>query len=154
MAVLLVEDDPLIRLTLCEFFDDAGVQVLEASNAAEALAIFDLAGSNITVLLTDLDLGPGDDGLVLARAVRRQRPDLPIIYATGSPDILVGHSASLQEQVFLKPFAPSRLVAAVCLLEQQRCDLGLAGLGCAEPAARSKADKMQTRSHRAGQLRG
>ena len=61
----------------------------------------------------DLDLGPGDDGLVLAAKARRRWPELQVIYATSSPEKLEGHSVRPWEKVFFKPFDPAALAAAI-----------------------------------------
>ena len=116
MAVLLVEDDTLIRLTLSDFFEAAGIECLEASNAEEALAIIDDPSHCIDVLVTDLNLGTGDNGLALAIKARLRWPRLQVIYETGSPELLVGRAFSPREQVFFKPFDPVALAAAVSAL--------------------------------------
>jgi DNA-binding response OmpR family regulator len=113
MTVLLVEDDAAVRLTLEEFFEIAGLQVMAAADAEEAMAILARNRRCIDILVTDLDLGPGDDGLVLAAMARRARPSLRVIYATGSPERLAGHALDPTDRVFLKPFDPSVLAQAV-----------------------------------------
>lgn len=79
--VLLVEDDPLVRMTLVEGLADAGFEVLEAEDAESALRVL-AHHPEIALLLTDINL-PGADGFALARAARVLRPDLPVIYASG-----------------------------------------------------------------------
>ena len=116
MTVLLVEDDALIRLTLGDFFEAAGIDCLEASNAEEALAIIDDPAQHIDVLVTDLDLGVGDNGVALAIKARLRYPRLQVIYETGSPELLAGRAFSPREQVFFKPFDPVALAAAVSAL--------------------------------------
>ena len=116
MTVLLVEDDALIRLTLGDFFEAAGIDCLDASNAEEALAIIDDPSQRIDILVTDLDLGAGDNGLALAIKARLRWPRLQVIYETGSPDLLAGRAFSPREQVFFKPYDPVALAAAVSAL--------------------------------------
>jgi len=120
MSVLLVEDDALIRLTLGDFFADAGIDFLEASNAEDALAILDDPLQRIDVLVTDLNLGAGDSGLALAIKARQRRPGLRVIYETGSPDMLAGRAFFPWEQVFYKPFDPVALAATVSTLNGSR----------------------------------
>lgn len=79
--LLLVEDDPLVRSSLAEALADAGYQVLEAENAEAALDLV-AARDDLDVMLTDINL-PGADGFALARAARRLRPRLPVVYASG-----------------------------------------------------------------------
>ena len=120
MTVLLVEDDTMVRLTLADFFEDTGIDFLEAGNAEDALAILDDPSQLIDVLVTDLDLGPGDNGLILAIKARQKRPGLRVIYETGSQDMLAERAFSPWEQVFYKPFDPAALAAAVSALNSSR----------------------------------
>ncbi|RZA16399.1 MAG: response regulator [Proteobacteria bacterium] len=120
MAVLLVEDDPMIRLTLADIFEESGLQVFDAGDSKEALKILNEPNQAIDILVTDLDLGPGDNGIALAHQAKRLLPNLRVIYATGSPEILDGHTFGAWEKVFLKPFYPSFLVAAVVAMNEQK----------------------------------
>lgn len=79
--LLLVEDDPLLRMTLAEVLGEAGFVVLEAEDAESALGLL-AAHDDLALLLTDISL-PGADGFALARAARRLRPGLPVVYASG-----------------------------------------------------------------------
>jgi DNA-binding response OmpR family regulator len=120
MAVLLVEDDPMVRLTLADFFQVTGCDFLEASNAEDALAILGDQSQSIDILVTDLNLGPGDNGLALATKARQQRPELQVVYETGSPEMLASRALAPWEQVFYKPFDPMTLAATVSALSQPR----------------------------------
>ncbi len=123
MLVLLVEDDAIVCLTVGEFLRGAGFEVLEAAdaaNAAEALNATEDAAWRISVLVTDLDLGPGPDGLALAAMLRARLSTLPVICATGSPERLEGAVHVRPGQVFVKPFDMDALVRAVRVLEARR----------------------------------
>lgn len=80
-TLLLVEDDPLVRMTLVEGLTDAGFNVLEAEDAEAALGLL-ARRPEIDVLLTDINL-PGADGFDLSFAARKLRPTLPVLYASG-----------------------------------------------------------------------
>jgi CheY-like chemotaxis protein len=109
--LLLVEDDPLVRTTLAEALSDAGFTVLEAENAEAALGLV-AAHDDLAVLLTDINL-PGADGFALARAARRLRPDLPVVYASGRYRE-ADPARALPDAVFLaKPFSLSSAVATL-----------------------------------------
>lgn len=116
MSVLLVEDDTAVRTTLSEIFEQAGLDVMEASDADDAMAILQNPSRHIDVLVTDLDLGPGDDGVMLAIRARLGLPLLHVIYATGSPERLDDHQFLPRETLFTKPFSPVDLTTAVCAL--------------------------------------
>lgn len=118
MCVLLVEDEAAIRLTLVEFLEDVGLRVLEAEDASTALSILNNSPEIITVLVTDLKLGSGDNGLMLAAKARRKIPNLRIIYETGSPDLLRDRLMRPWERVFIKPFDAGRLASEVLALDR------------------------------------
>jgi DNA-binding response OmpR family regulator len=120
MVVLLVEDDTMVRLTLADFLEVAGCDFLEASNAEDAMTILGDPARSIDILVTDLNLGPGDNGLALAIKARQRRPELLVVYETGSPEMLAGRSLASWEQVFYKPFDPMALAAMVSALSQPR----------------------------------
>lgn len=106
-AVLVVEDEPLICDLVAEALEMAGYRVLTAADADEALRI--LATEQISLLFTDIDLGPGASGLVLAQAARGKRPQLKVVYASGrrrdlSPDELVPESTFVP-----KPYRPTQV---------------------------------------------
>ncbi|MHC2331762.1 hybrid sensor histidine kinase/response regulator [Bradyrhizobium sp. USDA 4454] len=104
-TVLLVEDDPLIRLTTKEMLSDLGCEVEEASTAQEALKILD--AQPVDILLTDVGL-PGVSGLQLARDVEARRPDLRLVLATGDSGVKA-EAARLGALLIVKPYTPESL---------------------------------------------
>jgi CheY-like chemotaxis protein len=121
MAVLLVEDDPVIRLTIADFLEETGLLIWEADNAEDALVMLDDPMCQVSVLVTDLDLGPGDNGLDLAVKAKERLPHLQVVYETGSPEKLTGRALAGWERVFLKPFDMTVLSGVVCALDRQVC---------------------------------
>jgi DNA-binding NtrC family response regulator len=81
-TVLLVEDEPLIRLFIAELLEDAGFRVVEAANATEALVVLE-AGLRVTVLLTDVDMPAGCTGFELAHKVHESWPETEILIMSG-----------------------------------------------------------------------
>jgi DNA-binding NtrC family response regulator len=118
MCVLLVEDEVAIRLTLVDFLEDIGLRVLDAGDASTALSMLNNPPETITVLVTDLNLGSGDNGLILAAKARRKLPNLRVVYKTGSPELLRNRVIRPWERVFIKPFDASRLASEVLALDQ------------------------------------
>jgi PAS domain S-box-containing protein len=104
-AVLLVEDDDLIRLTTMEMLSDIGCRVKEASTAQQALNILD--EQPVDILLTDVGL-PGVSGLQLARDAYAHRPDLRIVLATGDSGVK-SEAARLGAIFIVKPYTPESL---------------------------------------------
>ena len=116
MDVLLVEDEALIREMLAEDLADAGLDVAEAPSAEAALDAASGAGEagrTPSVLVTDVDLGGGMDGLALAAEARRRWPGVGVVVMTGRPANLDGRRPDPREVCLLKPFGPPRLAAAV-----------------------------------------
>jgi CheY-like chemotaxis protein len=81
LLFLLVDDDPLILLSLSELIQEMGHQSINADDAVSALAHLG-EGNPIDVLLTDVKL-PKMDGWELAGRARPIKPHLPIIFTTG-----------------------------------------------------------------------
>lgn len=107
-AVLVVEDEFMIRADTADVLAEEGFDVVEAGDAEEALDIL-AERSDIGVLFTDVNL-PGMDGLHLARMVRASWSHIRVIVTSGRtnpaeeevPGIFIG-----------KPYAPQMVVATV-----------------------------------------
>jgi len=80
--VLVVEDEPFVRMIAAEGLEDAGFEVIEAASADEALHILDTR-EDVGVLFTDVNMPGSVDGVELARMVHRRWPDLRIIVTSG-----------------------------------------------------------------------
>ncbi len=112
MDVLLVEDEDPIREAVGEGLRNAGFDVLMASSAEEALAAMsDRARPRVVV--TDLTLGNGMDGLRFAAEAQRRWPGVGVVYATGRPDFFEGRVLGPAERYVLKPYTPVALLQAV-----------------------------------------
>jgi CheY-like chemotaxis protein len=82
IAVLLVEDEVLIRNLVADTLSERGFAVHEATTADEALQYMG-SGADVDVLFTDINLPGRMNGAELAERARALRPDLPIVYASG-----------------------------------------------------------------------
>jgi CheY-like chemotaxis protein len=111
-CLLLVEDDALVRDTVALMLEDEGFEVVEATDAHDALQkVRD--GLQAPLMVTDMDLGAGPSGAELADALHRVRPDLRVIFITGRIASLANRIFDEREAVLPKPFeseALSRLV--------------------------------------------
>jgi CheY-like chemotaxis protein len=112
--VLLVEDDDLVREMLGAALTDAGLDTTESASAEGALEI--ISADVPTVIVTDIDLGQGMDGLALGRAARTRYPDLPIVYISGRYEQVSGLSAA--ERFLPKPFQTSVLLKTIAEIRQ------------------------------------
>ena len=81
-VVLIVEDEPLVRMMVIELFEDEGFEVLEAADADEALTIFGRR-SDVALLFTDVEMPGSIDGYGLARWAHHHRPDVKTIVVSG-----------------------------------------------------------------------
>ena len=83
-VVLVVEDEWLIRMTLCEVLANAGFQVVEAEQADLALKVLEQCAPAVDLLFTDVRMPGSFDGLELARRVSVLKPDVAIVVASGN----------------------------------------------------------------------
>ena len=88
MCILLVEDETLIRGIMRESLEEAGFEVLDVGSADDAIEAINVRLRPFSVLVTDLHLSSTQNGLDVAAAMRRHFPHVPIILATGRPDLL------------------------------------------------------------------
>src|SRR5687768_16697791 len=92
LRILFVEDNGLSSMIRCAVLRDAGYDVVEAFDAKEAAAVID-RHPNLAALVTDINLGPGEDGFDVARRARAAYPHLPVVFvsaAAGSRVLLEG----------------------------------------------------------------
>lgn len=111
IAVLVVEDEALIRMAIVSELEDAGFQVFEAHNADAAISmlIFNL---NIEVVFTDIDMPGSIDGLKLAAAVRNGWPPVRIIVTSGYPHIEM-HELPLEGLFLKKPYDTNTVIRSI-----------------------------------------
>jgi two-component system, response regulator PdtaR len=108
-AVLIVEDDQLLRLFTVQMVEEAGFLALQANNADEAVAILE-ARSDIALLLTDVNMPGSMDGLKLAHAVRHRWPPIKIIVISGRVsefDLPTG------SRLFVKPYQTETMISEI-----------------------------------------
>lgn len=81
-TILVVEDDSIVRMLIIDVLEELEYQVIEASDAQEALVHIKDDAVAIDLLMTDQGL-PDMRGTELARQTRQLRPQLPILFASG-----------------------------------------------------------------------
>lgn len=89
MKILVVEDEPLIRLGLVSVVEDAGYAVIEAANADEAIRRIE-ADDEIRLVVTDVDMPGSMDGIRLAHYVRRRWPPIQLLVISGKVGVQPG----------------------------------------------------------------
>jgi DNA-binding response OmpR family regulator len=111
MCILLVEDEQPVREVVAEALTDEGFEVYEAKSGDEAARLINEPPKLISLLLTDVDLPGGRDGVSLARLMHKLHPTLPVIFITGRPD-KIGTLAQ-KEVLLAKPFSFQNLMQTV-----------------------------------------
>ena len=110
-AVLIVEDEPLIRLGAVKIIEDGGFEVIEAASADEAIRILECRG-DIRVVFTDIHMPGSMDGLRLAHAVRNRWPPTKIIVTSGR-DLITEQDLPERGRFFAKPYDPIEITDAL-----------------------------------------
>ena len=100
-VVLVVENDVLLRLVTASNLRDAGFEVIEAANSAEALRVLEFIP--VDALFSDIDMPGKMDGLALAQWVHQRRLDTRIILTSGLERALGG--AEEYASFLPKPYA-------------------------------------------------
>ena len=108
--VLLVEDEPAVRLMASRALQQYGYRVIEAADGREAMRLLEGNERSIHLVVTDVVM-PGMDGPELARRAHRLRPGLPVLFMSGYTDDEIVRRGLLEAgQPFLqKPFTPEAL---------------------------------------------
>jgi PAS domain S-box-containing protein len=108
--VLVVDDEPLVRMVVVDILEELGFQAVEAEDGVQAL---DVLGSavRLSLLITDVGLPNGMNGRQVAEAARRLRPNLPVLFITGYAENAVLSHGHLEVgmQIATKPFDVERL---------------------------------------------
>jgi two-component system NtrC family sensor kinase len=112
--ILLVEDDDDVSRFVIDALSDIGYRVDHAATGAKALELINAIG-DFSLMLTDVILPGGMNGRELANEVKKIRPDLPVLYATGYTRNAIIHHGRLDTDVDLltKPFTTEALAGKV-----------------------------------------
>ena len=110
-VILVVDDEPLLRLLAVDMIENAGFEALEADGSNEAIRILE-ARLDIRIVFTDIDMPNGVDGLKLAALIRDRWPPIAIIITSGK-------TAPLARDIpegglfFPKPYLAEEVTAAM-----------------------------------------
>lgn len=115
-AVLVVEDDALVRKYVVTQVRSLGYTILEASNAAEALRVIDNTAT-IDLLFTDVIMPGAMNGRQLADEALKRRPTLKTLFTSGYTENAIVHHGRLDSGVMLlaKPYRKSDLARMIRL---------------------------------------
>ena len=102
-TVLLVEDEPPVRMLMRIVLERAGYQVLEATHGHEALKIWEKHPNRIQLLLTDIVMPEGMSGRELASRLQAGNPTLKVMFTSGYSADVASRELSLLEGTKLHP---------------------------------------------------
>ena len=120
-AVLVVEDEVLIRLVIADYLRECGFKVYEAGNAREAVEILESDEAAIDLVFSDIRL-PGEmNGFALAQWVRKNRPSVPVVLTSGdSKKSEAAKELCENEPFFAKPYDVQLVVSHIRTLIDAR----------------------------------
>ena len=116
-TILVVDDEPAVRMVIAEILEGAGYGVIEAVDGASALLSL-RQNRLIDLLVTDVGLPAGFNGRQLADAARTMRPELKVLFITGfAGNAAIGHGMlEPGMEILTKPFAMEALATKVRVL--------------------------------------
>jgi len=114
-TILLVEDEPVVRLLTRTVLERGGYRVVEAANGAEGVRMWVESGGRIDLVLTDVVMPDGMSGRELADRLQKGRPELRVVFTSGYSTDFAGRELALKDgQSFLqKPSTPKEILEAV-----------------------------------------
>ncbi len=110
--ILVVDDEEPVRLITAQILTAYGYRTVTACDGADAIAVFAPRAAEMRLLLTDLQM-PMLGGPALATALRRLRPDLPIVAMSGVDSLGSGTLKEFTTAFLAKPFQAETLLAIV-----------------------------------------
>lgn len=111
IRVLVVEDEPFVRLDTVEMLRAAGFDVMDAANADEAIDVLE-RNPDIELIFTDIDMPGSMNGLTLAAAVRKRWPPVRIIATSGHFKVQAGDLPA-DARFISKPYQPAQITSAI-----------------------------------------
>lgn len=108
--IMIVDDEPLIRVYACQVIEDAGYAAIEAANAEQAMQL--LAHEGVAVVVTDVEMPGSMDGLELARSVKGRWPTIAVVVMSGR-QLPMPSDLPAGTRFLSKPFSEQRLVDVV-----------------------------------------
>jgi two-component system, cell cycle sensor histidine kinase and response regulator CckA len=114
-TVLVVEDEPALRLLVRSILERSGYRVLEAESGLLALDVWEEEGDKIDLVLTDMVMPDGLSGRELGQRLLQEKPSLKVIYSSGySADVIGEDFLRKESNHFLqKPYHPNKLIELV-----------------------------------------
>lgn len=114
-GILVVDDEPGLRKIVARRLKRSGYNVIEAEDGPAAESIWSGCSEKIKLLLTDLRMPSGFNGIELARRLQAQQPELKVLFMTGYSDDLLESGRHLVEDLdfVCKPFGMGELIDVI-----------------------------------------
>jgi CheY-like chemotaxis protein len=109
-AVLVVDDEKEIRAIMQKFFESNGLTVYAAANGVEGVAVFHEHASEISAVVTDIQM-PQMDGVQMIHELLRLKPSLRVVVV--SSDIPIGYSPPPTVKLLNKPCSLNELLQSI-----------------------------------------
>lgn len=113
-TILVVEDEPLIRMSAVDLIISAGFMAIEAKNADAAIGILE-SRPDIHLVFTDVDMPGSMDGIKLCHYIRDRWPPVKLLVASGKT-IIAESQLPVGAMFFSKPYAYNTIVEAMTRL--------------------------------------
>jgi CheY-like chemotaxis protein len=111
-TILVIDDEVLVRLTVCDYLRGCGYRVIEGSTGEEAQRVFQ-AGEPVEILFSDIDLGRGMNGFALAAWVRENYPAVRILLTSGIARLADDAAHLCDGPLLSKPYSHATLGAHI-----------------------------------------
>jgi CheY-like chemotaxis protein len=113
-TILLVEDEPSVRLLAARLLNEEGYKVLEAQSGEHALQMYREYPGTIHLVFTDVVM-PGMDGTTLAARLKSLHPALKVLFMSGYAENAAGHNGGMgdKDAILPKPFTPEIVLQRV-----------------------------------------
>nr|WP_255720317.1 response regulator [Acuticoccus kalidii] len=111
-TILLVEDEDYVRHYTAYVLASQGYNVIEASSGPQALDILE-AAEHVDLIFTDLFLPGGMNGAQFANAVRRSRPNMPIVFTSGFAEEAARAGLSSDAIILAKPYRRAEMATKI-----------------------------------------
>jgi DNA-binding response OmpR family regulator len=125
VTVLVVDDEPMARRIASRILSEEGYRVLEAEGPEEALQVLGEARGRVDLVVLDVVLRGGADGVALTMAILAEWPDQRLLYMSAHPaEVLARHGLKDLNVPFLgKPYTRAELLAKVGAALRRRAEI-------------------------------
>lgn len=111
-AILVVEDEALIRMVIADQLRDSGYDVVETRSADEAVALME-KGLHVDAVFSDVNLPGTLNGIGLVRWMRSQRPQIPVLLTSGAISVQDMPADLRDTELLLKPYDVDEVVRRI-----------------------------------------